>query len=288
MSIEIKNVTKAYSKKSKALDSISFSFGEGKIYGLLGRNGAGKSTVLNIISNRISQSSGSVLVDGEEASENPKAQSKIFLMSEKNLYPNSMKISEMIRWTKKFYPDTDTKKAKEYAEKFGLALNKTFGSLSTGYRSVAKFIAAISSNAKYTFLDEPVLGLDAGHRDLLYKIIIEEYSKNPRTIVIATHLIEEITSILEQVIIIDNGKVIENDSVDNLLSRGYTATGSKALMDEFIKNKNLIGVDEVGSVKVAYILGMNGVKEIPDGIEISGLNLQKLFVKLTGETGEIK
>lgn len=284
MSIEIRNVTKKYSKKSTALDSISFSFDEGKIYGLLGRNGAGKSTVLNIISNRIDQNSGSVLIDGEEANENPKAQSKVFLMSEKNLYPSSMKINEMIRWTKRFYPDTDTKKAKEIAEKFGLDLKKNFASLSTGYRSIAKFITAISSNAKYTFLDEPVLGLDAGHRDLLYKIIIEEYLKNPRTIVIATHLIEEVTSILEEVIIIDNGKVIEKDSVNNLLSRGYTATGSKALIDTFIKNKKIIGVDEIGSVKIAYILGTDGLKEIPDGIEITGLNLQKLFVKLTGDT----
>lgn len=282
MSIEIKNVVKKYGKNT-ALDGISLSIDEGKIYALLGRNGAGKSTLLNIIANRIYMTSGEALIDNEEATENPKAQEKIFLMSEKNLYPSSMTISEMIKWTKKFYPQTDIKKAEEMAKLFGLDLKKNFGSLSTGYRSIAKFVMAISSNAKYTLLDEPVLGLDANHRDLLYKIIIEEYSENPRAIVIATHLIEEITSIIEDVIIIKNGKVEMTDNIDNLLSKGYTVTGKKELIEKYIMGKDVIGVDEVGAMKIAYILGIKGATEIPDGIEITNLNLQKLFVKLTGE-----
>ncbi len=283
MSIEIKNVVKKFGKNT-AINGISLRIEEGKIYGLLGRNGAGKSTLLNIISNRIYMNDGEILIDGEQATENPKAQSKIYLMSERNMYPSSMEIGEMIKWTKRFYPDADTEKAKEISKRFNLDLKKTFGSLSTGYRSIAKFVMAISSNAKYTLLDEPVLGLDANHRDLLYKIILKEYSESQRTIVIATHLIEEITSLLEEVVIINNGKVVELDSVEHLLSRGYTATGRKERIDRFIQDKNCIGYDEFGAVKVAYILGIEGIKEIPDDIEITGLNLQKLFVQLTGET----
>jgi ABC-2 type transport system ATP-binding protein len=282
MSIEIKNVTKTFGK-NKALDDVTITFENEKIYGLLGRNGAGKSTLLNIISNRIFASSGTVTVDGEDSVENDKAQSKIFLMSEVDTYPSSMKGKDILKWTKEFYPEADTEKGKEYAERFGLDLKKPIGSLSTGYRTILKFIVAIISNAKYTFLDEPALGLDANHRELLYKIILEQYSENPRTIVISTHLIEEIANLLEEIIILDKGSVIESNSVENMLSHGYSVSGKASDIDEFVKGKNVIGTDSVGALKIAYVLDTEKVGSIPDGIEITPLNLQKLFVKLTGE-----
>lgn len=282
MSIEIKNVTKSFGK-NKALDDVTITFDNEKIYGLLGRNGAGKSTLLNIISNRIFASSGTVTVDGEDSVENDKAQSKIFLMSEVDTYPPSMKGKDILKWTKEFYPEADTEKGKEYAERFGLDLKKPIGSLSTGYRTILKFIVAIISNAKYTFLDEPALGLDANHRELLYKIILEQYTENPRTIVISTHLIEEIANLLEEIIILDKGRVIESNSVENMLSHGYSVSGKSSDIDEFIKGKNVIGTDSVGALKIAYVLDTEKVGIIPESLEITPLNLQKLFVKLTGE-----
>lgn len=283
MSIEIKSLTKKYGKKL-ALQNVTVTFEENKIYGLLGRNGAGKSTLLNIISNRIFKTSGEVLVDGEEAVENGNAQRKIFLMSETNLYPNSMKISEMIKWTKKFYSETDTDLANDLTKKFSLDGKQKFGSLSTGQRTMAKLIMAVSSNAKYTFLDEPALGLDANHRELLNKVIIEAYTNSPRTFIISTHLIEEIAPLIEEVVILDKGSVKLCDSTENLLQKGYTATGKTEQIEGFVKDKNLIGLEKVGAVSVAYILGDKG-KDIPEFIEITGLNLQKLFVELTNEEG---
>ncbi|MBO4339450.1 MAG: ABC transporter ATP-binding protein [Clostridia bacterium] len=282
MSIEIKNVTKNFGKV-KALDGVTINFEEETIYGLLGRNGAGKSTLLNIISNRLFATDGEVFIDGETSVENDKAQSKVFLMTEVDAYPSAMKCRDILRWTKEFYPETDLEKGKELAEKFSLDLKKSIGSLSTGYRTIIKFIAAIISNAKYTFLDEPVLGLDANHRELLYKTILEQYSENPRTIVISTHIIEEVSNLLEKIVIIDEGRVIENNSVESLLSRGYSVSGKAQDVDEFVKGKNVIGADVLGAVKIAYILGDEKVDSLPDGLEISPINLQKLFVELTGE-----
>ncbi|MCR4563138.1 MAG: ABC transporter ATP-binding protein [Clostridiales bacterium] len=282
MSIEIKNVTKNFGKV-KALDGVTFNIEEETIYGLLGRNGAGKSTLLNIISNRLFATDGEVLIDGETSVENDKAQSKVFLMTEVDAYPSAMKCRDILRWTKEFYPETDLEKGKELAEKFSLDLKKSIGSLSTGYRTIIKFIAAIISNAKYTFLDEPVLGLDANHRELLYKTILEQYSEKPRTIVISTHIIEEVSNLLEIIVIIDEGRVIENNSVESLLSRGYSVSGKAQDVDEFVKGKNVIGADVLGAVKIAYILGDEKVDSLPDGLEISPINLQKLFVELTGE-----
>lgn len=282
MSIEIKNVTKTFGK-IKALDGVTLTFSNEKIYGLLGRNGAGKSTLLNIISNRLVKYDGEVLIDGESSIENDKAQSKIFLMSEVDTYPPAMKIKDIFKWTKQFYPNFNTEKANELAEKFGLETKKGIGSLSTGYRTIAKFIVAIMSNAQYTLLDEPILGLDANHRDLVYKTILEEYADNPRTIVISTHIIEEVASLLEDVVIINEGKVMITQSVEKLLSSGYGVSGKAKDVDEFTKDKNVIGFDSVGAMKVAYVLGKDNISSVPENIEITPINLQKLFIELTGE-----
>ncbi len=280
MSIEIKNVSKSFGN-IKALDDISLEFKENKIYGLFGRNGAGKSTLLNIISNRIFANSGEVLIDGENAVENDSAQGEIFLMSEAMLYPESMKIKDAFRLTKEFYDDFDVDYANRLSEQFGLKTNKKTKGLSTGYKSIFKIIVALATNVKYLIFDEPILGLDASHRDLFYKLLIENYDKNPRTIIISTHLIEEISTIVEDVVIIKDGKLIKQQSCEELLNMGLTVTGAEALVNEFAKDKNIIGSDTLGNYKSIYMLGNIDKNNIPSGLEVSKLDLQKLFIQLT-------
>ena len=234
MAIEIKDVTMEF-KKVRALENVSLTFEEGKIYGLLGRNGAGKSTLLKIISNRLFQSEGEITIDGEVSRENDRALSKVYLMNESNLYPQKMKIKTIFKWVKNFYPNFDMEYAKKLAESFGLKLNKTPRSLSTGYTSIYKIIIALSVNTPYVFFDEPILGLDANHRDMFYKFLLEKYAEEPFCCVISTHIIEEVSSIIEDVIIIKDGKVIKNESRDDLLKTGYTVSGSAAVVDEYIK-----------------------------------------------------
>ena len=277
--IEVKNVTKNYNDVC-ALDNVNLFFEENKIYGLLGRNGAGKSTLLNIITGRIFADKGTVFIDGESAIENDNVLGKVYLMSEHTFYPEKMKIKEAFRWTKTFYPDFDEAYAKKLSERFELNINKQVKSLSTGYTSIFKLIIALSVNTPYVILDEPVLGLDANHRDMFYRILIEKYSENPCTIIISTHLIEEVSNVIEDIVIIKKGKIIRNESRDDLLSQGYTVTGSAILVDGYIADKNVIGSDAIGGLKSAYILG-NIPREIPEGIEISKLDLQKLFIQLT-------
>lgn len=277
--IEVKNITKNYDDVC-ALNNVSLLFEENKIYGLLGRNGAGKSTLLNIITGRVFADEGVVLIDGEPAKENDRALSKVYLMSEHTLYPEKMKIRELFRWTKSFYPKFDEVYAKNLAERFELNINKPVRSLSTGYTSIFKLIIALSVNTPYIILDEPVLGLDANHRDMFYRILIEKYSESPCTIIISTHLIEEVSHVVEDIVIIKKGNIIRNESRDQLLSQGYTVSGSQKLIDRYISDKNVIATDAIGGLKTAYILG-DAPKELPEGIELSKLDLQKLFIQLT-------
>jgi len=278
--IEVKNTSKNFGNVH-ALKGVSVHFEENKIYGLLGRNGAGKSTLLNVITGRIFASNGEVLVDGETALENDSALQKIYMMSEKNYYPENMKIRDVFTWTREFYPNFDTAYATALAERFELNIDKKVKSLSTGYSSIFKLITALSTNAPYILLDEPVLGLDANHRDLFYRIVIEKFSENPCTVIISTHLIEEAAGVIDHVVIIKDGEIIKDESRDDLMSKGYTATGAASVVDSFIADKNVLGMDSLGGLKTAYISGALDRSTVPSGIEISKMDLQKLFIQLT-------
>lgn len=280
MSIEITGVSKTF-RDVTALDNVSVSFEENKIYGLLGRNGAGKSTLLNIIANRIFADSGQVTVDGMPAVENDAAQQKLYLMGEQMLYPENMRIEEAFRWSCEFYPDFDAAYAQELAVLFSLDPQKKVRSLSTGYASIFKIILALSAGTPYLLLDEPVLGLDANHRELFYKVLIERYSTRPCTIILSTHLIEEVSGVIEEIVIIKDGRVIRSESCESLLSKGYTVSGKAGAVDEFIKGREVIGVDTLGGLKTAYLMGTMDPSRIPDELETGRPDLQKIFIRLT-------
>lgn len=282
--IQIKNITKRYNDVT-ALDNISFTFEYGKIYGLLGRNGAGKSTLINIIANRIFPDSGEILIDGIPTKENMEVHEKIHCMSEKDLYNTSLKVKEHFKWMSRFYSCFDIEKAYSIAEKFNLNTNKKFKQLSKGYQSIFKLTAAVALNVPYLIFDEPVLGLDANHRELFYNILLNDYEENPRTIIFATHLIEEVANIIEDVVIIESGKLLLQDSVENLLETGYCVSGITSEVDKFCAGKKVIGEDILGGMKLAYILGQREEPPQNSNLQITNMNLQKLFVKLTEKGG---
>lgn len=278
--IEIKNVTKQFGNIT-ALNQVNLTFEAGKIYGLLGRNGAGKSTLLNIITNRIFADSGEVLLNGSPVKENDKSQNNIYMMSEKNYYPDNFKILDVFKWTKEFFNDFDTENAINLCEQFELDVKKKVRNLSTGYSSIYKVVTALCVDVPFVLLDEPVLGLDANHRELFYRNLLKTYSENPRTFVISTHLIDEVSGVIEDVIIIKKGKIIKNQSCEELLMEGYTATGTISAIDNFVAGKNVISIDVLGGLKSAHILGKLDKSNVPDGVEIIKPDLQKLFIQLT-------
>ncbi len=278
--IQVKNITMQF-KEVTALNDVTITFDENKIYGLLGRNGAGKSTLLNLMTNKIFPTSGEILVDSENVLENDNALGKIFCMCDKDLYPKEYTVKKAIKWSKEFYADFDTEYAYKLCDKFQLSPKKKLKGLSTGYNSIFKIILALAANTSIVLFDEPILGLDANHRDMFYKELINNYSENPRTIIISTHLIEEVSDVIEDVVIIKDGKKIMQDSVENILSRGYSVSGSAQKIDEFIRDKEVIGVDTLGVFKTAHIMGSIEKSGIPDDIEITKLDLQKLFIQLT-------
>lgn len=278
--IEVRNLTKNYGKTT-ALNNVSVTFKENCIYGLLGRNGAGKSTLLNIISGRTFADSGEVLIDGVNASGNDSSLGKTHLMSEQLLYNPSLKVREMFKTAAFFYPDFDTEYAMKLCSEYELDTNRKLSKLSTGYRTIAKAVNALACGAPIVFFDEPVLGLDANHRDLFYKHVVNRYSERPSTFVISTHLIEETAGIIERAVIIKKGEVLFDKDTDEIRSMGYSVSGKAADVDEFAKGKELMGEDVLGSLKTLYVKGSLENADIPEGLSAEPMNLQNIFIQLT-------
>lgn len=286
-SIELRNVYKSFGDK-KVIKNISLKINSGKIYGLLGRNGVGKTTLLRLINNREILTSGEIFIDGENSYENQEALSKIYLMEEKTYFEEDMKISKIFKWTKEFYENFDMDYALNLSKEFDLDINKKIKELSTGYSSILKIILALSSGAEILCFDEPVLGLDANHRELFYKELLKIYEKTEKTIIISTHLIEEVANIIEEVIILKDGQVIKSGEIEEILSSAYLISGKSDIVEgylkECVKKDDIVSIEEMASFKKAIILGEKNLSKIKTlGLKLEKVELQKLFITLTNK-----
>lgn len=282
--LEIKNLNKSYGK-NKVLTDINIDIEENKIYGLLGRNGVGKTTLLNLIASQIISDSGEIKLVGEKVFENTKAMDDICLVK---VLPESIKekkVRDILALAEIMYKDWD-KGYKDYLIKeFKLDTRKKLLKLSTGNQTILGLIIGLASRSKITMFDEPTLGLDAAMRYKFYNLLLEDYEKNPRTIIISTHLIDEVANLFEEVIILNDEKIALQDEVDVLKEKSYFLSGQEDKINLVIKDKKVIHREEFGSTKIVGIYGSlsdQEIKNIKDSnIEISNIPLQKLFIYLT-------
>lgn len=278
MKLSCHNLTRKFGDTT-ALNSVNLCLDEPKIYGLLGRNGAGKTTLLRLITNYIQPTEGSITLDEQNVWENEKAQHQIFLVTETSYFAE-MNAHKLIQLMSEIYPSFDKQQCLDYAKRFELDLNKKYTALSTGYKSVLRAVLSLSVHTPFLFLDEPTLGMDAFHRELFYKLLIESYSESPSCILLSTHLISEVEGLLENVIILDHGKVLIDESSEQLLAQGYCISGRISDVDDYCSGKNVIGSSVVGGLKTTAVLGER--EQVPDTLEVTGLSLQQLFVQLVG------
>lgn len=278
MKLSCHNLTRKFGDTT-ALNGVNLCLDEPKIYGLLGRNGAGKTTLLRLITNYIQPTEGTITLDEQNVWENEKAQHQIFLVTETSYFAE-MNAHKLIQLMSEIYPSFDKQQCLDYAKRFELDLNKKYTALSTGYKSVLRAVLSLSVHTPFLFLDEPTLGMDAFHRELFYKLLIESYSESPSCILLSTHLISEVEELLENVIILDHGKVLIDESSEQLLAQGYCVSGRISDVDDYCSGKNVIGSSVVGGLKTTAVLGER--EQVPDTLEVTGLSLQQLFVQLVG------
>ncbi|HIQ85946.1 MAG TPA: ABC transporter ATP-binding protein [Candidatus Scatomorpha gallistercoris] len=285
MAIELKGVTKRYGTTT-ALDNVSVKFGGGIVYGLLGANGAGKTTMMNIITNRIWADEGEITIDGESAPGNDRALGKVYMMAEANLFPDSMKVDGALKLTKSYYPTFDMDYAMSVAEKFALPTKKKVKALSTGYASIFRLTLALSVNCPYVIFDEPVLGLDAQHRDLFYRLLMEKCAEGEQTVILSTHLIQEAAKLIGHAVIIKNGRILRDADADELSGAAYQVSGPAAAVDNYLRGRHVLSVNSLGGLKTACVEG--APDGAPEGLEISGMDLQDYFIGLMNEQEGVK
>ena len=280
MAIEFQHVTKRFGAVT-AVEDVSVTFGGDKIYGLLGNNGAGKSTLLNILSGRVCPDSGTVTVDGSPVT-GDEALGKLFLVGEQNLYPDDMRVKRAFEAASLFYPGFDRAKAEALAEKFGLSLKQKINNLSTGYGSIFRLILGLCVGTPYVLFDEPVLGLDAQHRDLFYRLLPESYAEEPRTIVLSTHLIDEVADIVEHTVIIRAGRVLQDAPTELLTAGACTISGPARAVDAYTAGKEVLTERMLGGLKTVCLRHDDG-GDLPAGLERTRLGLQEYFISLMEE-----
>lgn len=283
--IEIRHLSKKYGKQL-VLNDLSLTLEEGKIYGLLGRNGIGKSTLLNILTNRIFKSSGEISYQGELLNGFDCPQSDFYLMSETTLFNKNHQLKQVIANTKLLQKEFNQPLCEEMFQAFALDKNKKITQLSTGYRTIFKAILALCVPAKFVFLDEPVLGLDANHREMLYRFILKAYDIRPRTIVLSTHIIEEIANLIEHVIILGKETVLVDEVLEDVLAKAYRISGPKNDVATYCAGLTVLDHEQIGEFHHYYIFDeLDHHRIIPDRLKIEHVDLQQLFIKLTQEKG---
>ncbi|MGL5329385.1 MAG: ABC transporter ATP-binding protein [Peptostreptococcaceae bacterium] len=210
--IEVKNVTKKY-RKVKALDDISFNIEEGKITCVLGINGVGKSTTLKAIAGLIGIDSGEILIDSEKISS--KTYNKVAFVPDIDTHFPQLTIKESFEFMKDFYINWSDEKAYEMLDMFNLSDDRKISKLSKGNKARVKIILGFAQNAKYTLLDEPFSGIDIFKREDFIGIMAK-YIQDDQSIIITTHEIAEIQMIVDDVILINEGKLVSKFNAEEV------------------------------------------------------------------------
>ena len=211
-SIECRNLTKAYGKKV-ALDNISLKFNRGRIIGLLGPNGSGKTTLIKLVCGLLTPTSGDVLINGKVPG--PETKAVVSYLPDKTYLPEWMKVTELISFFKSFYKDFNEQKAMTLFEKLHIDVNDKLKTMSKGTKEKVQLILVMSRDADVYILDEPIAGVDPAARDLILNTIIANYNPNA-SVIISTHLIADVETVLEDIIFIKYGKIELQSTVDEI------------------------------------------------------------------------
>lgn len=277
--------------KTLALDDVSFQLEGNAIYGLLGRNGSGKSSLLALLAAFRQPSSGTVRINGEPIWENPRATRQVCLVRESgDLGDTSESLASTFEFIRTLRPTWDQEYAERLIERFELPPKKKVNQLSRGKQSAVGIIVGLASRAPVTMFDESYLGLDAPSRYVFYEEILADFMANPRTFIISTHLIEEVSSLFEQVLILEKGKLMLREETETLRARGMSITGPAEAVDRVSSGLRILNTRELGRTKSVVIYGALDAARLRDAhsaeLEIGPVPLQDLFVHLTGQAGE--
>ena len=287
--IEVKHLTKRY-RDTLAVDDVSFDIRKDTIYGLLGRNGAGKTTVMSILTAQNFATSGDVRVFGQHPYENARVLSRMCFVRESQRYPDDSTPLHAFRASRLFFPNWNQELADQLIEEFQLPVKKRIKKLSRGQLSAVGVIIGLAARAEITFFDEPYLGLDAVARQIFYDRLLEDYAEHPRTVILSSHLIDEVSNLIERVLVIDRGRIVMDEETDAVRDRAANIVGDAAAVDAFVAGREVIHRESLGHVASVTVLGgltaddREALSEA--GLDVAPVSLQQLIVRTTQHSAE--
>ena len=280
--VEVTHLTKDF-RRTRALDGVSFDVGREAIVGLLGRNGAGKTTLMSLLTGQDFRSGGSVRVFGEEPLENDAVLAQTCFIRESQRYPNNFRVSHVLAAGANFYPHWDGALAERLVEEFRLPMRRQVAKLSRGMRSSVGILVGLASQAPLTIFDEPYLGLDATARQQFYDVLLKEYAERPRTVILSTHLIDEVSGLLEDVLVLNEGRLVMSGPAEELRGRASVLTGPAEAVDRVTDGLPVLHRESIGayqSVTVDARLDERMRATMRDnGVEVGPVSLQTLVVR---------
>lgn len=211
--VEISRVEKGYGIKKKVFTNLNLNLESGKIIGLLGPNGSGKTTLIKMLAGLLKQDSGEIMIDGHKVG--PETKAVVSYLPERTYFNESLKIKNLVNMFKDFYKDFDEERAYQMMGLLKIDPEMVFKKLSKGNKEKVQLIMVMSRRAKLYLLDEPIAGVDPAARDYILQTIISNYDTEG-TILISTHLIQDIENILDDVVFIKEGEIVCHQNADAL------------------------------------------------------------------------
>jgi ABC-2 type transport system ATP-binding protein len=281
--IEVTGLTKTFGSLA-AVNDATFTVEENTIYGLLGRNGAGKTTLMQLLTGQDFATEGSISVFGQSPVENAKVLQRISFIKESQRYPEDFKVKHVFKSAPWFFSNWDADFADELIADFRLPLDRRIKKLSRGQLSSIGVIVGLASRAPLTFFDEPYLGLDAVARQTFYDRLLADYAEHPRTVILSTHLIDEVSNLLEHVLVIDQGRIIIDEDAEALRSSATAVVGTRAAVDSFVGGREVLhreGIGGLASVTLSRLSDSERSDAVAAGLELSPVSLQQLIIRRT-------
>ncbi|MDR2567451.1 MAG: ABC transporter ATP-binding protein [Bifidobacteriaceae bacterium] len=282
--VTIIDLVKRY-RRTMALDHVSMNFEEGLIHGLFGHNGAGKTTLMSIITAQILATSGQALVYGRRPYEHAPVLERMCFIREGQGYPNDARARDAFKAARMFYPRWDQALANHLIEALAIPLNHRVRRMSRGQNSAVGVTIGLAARADITFFDEPYLGLDAMARQVFYETLAASYARDPRTIVLSSHLIDEVAPLVTNVVVLDHARVLIDQDRESLLGRAARVIGPSAAVAEFARGREVIGQEAMGPYLALTIMGALSAEDqralAATGLTVEAVSLQQLVIHLT-------
>ena len=267
-----------------ALTDVSADVRADTITGLLGRNGAGKTTLMQLLTGHRVPAAGQVRVLGQDPFENDAVLSRLCFIKEGQRYPDHFRVCDALAAAAMLYPAWDADLADQLVGDFELPRKRPIKKLSRGMNSAVGIVLGLASRAPVTLFDEPYLGLDAVARHLFYDRLLADYAEHPRTIVLSTHLIEEISDLLEHVLLIDRGRVLLDTDAEILRDSALTVSGPARQVAGFAAGQHLLHTESMVGQSRAVVRAVTPTARRDAaalGLSVEPTSMQQLVVAMS-------